>query len=94
MLTEHGVELAVARKFTGVDEALGGEDCVKSHRSVAFGQVEPVPRLGLSLRRAYPQHPVVEDPEDIEGGLSGQVVLLVAGHQGHQAGQVVVGIAG
>src|SRR5258708_10540828 len=94
MLAEHGVELAVAGKLTEVDETFGGEDCVKCHRSVALGQVEPVPRLGLSLRRVYPQHPVVENPEDVEGRSSGQVVVLVAGHQGHEAGQVVVAVAG
>jgi hypothetical protein len=45
-----------------------------------LGKVEPVPAVVSAVLRAHPQDLAVENPQHVERGFSGELMLLVAGH--------------
>jgi hypothetical protein len=57
---------------------------------VALAQQEPVAAGVDDPVGVHVEHPVVEDPEHVEGGLGGCGVLLVARHGGDEPEEVVV----
>src|SRR3954451_20242897 len=81
---------AERRELLWVDEALGREHRVERDRAVALGEEEAIAGRIVGRRWRDVEDPVVEDPDDIQGGERGRLVLLVAGHARDERRQVVV----
>ena len=70
------------------EEPLPREHGVERHRPVPLGEQEAVALLPRRVLRLHAQDVLVEHVEDVEGGVGGGCVLLVARLERHQPAQL------
>jgi hypothetical protein len=90
VITEPSIEVAEAVELADRDEALGCQHRVIGHRPVPLRKQEPIPGGIVRGRWRHAEDAVVEDPQNVEGGMRARAVLLVAGEPAQKRRQVAV----